>query len=345
MTQFPGQGMPCRRALQGCPAGDAPAPDLATLVATRPDARLLDAGAEELALLLPQFARATASTVGGAALLSEGGGYAQPRMAGARLASPAGRVALRLSAGRGERLAYTAADPARGAPAALHLFDPAGRTTHRAEIAAPEDLLLLAALVAQIPTGAGEIPVVPDTAPAVIPHLPTIRHARAHWPRAELARHIDDLVLDGGRSRRACLPHVGPGAARRIEPRVLDHVLDLLARRRFTFRRAVIRPGCLQSHEGVLDSLWPEGDLLVMTSARATMALDLERVADVWVTALGPAGGERATALELYDHDGAAIAAFLPATRGELGHAAAWDALLASLPAPRSAARAGAGGR
>lgn len=315
-------------------AGDAPPPrDIGALVATHPGARFLDMDTHTLALILPQFEAATATTAGPATLLSERGGYAKPRMAGERLASPPGRIALRLVAGRGEHIACTAADPGRREPAALHLFDRGGRLTHRTQIATPGDLLTLAALLAEIPTLAPSLPAPDVVAPAArpTPYLPAIRHARETWATAELVRHIDDLVLDGGQARRTCLPHVGAAAARRVDPLVIGHLLREVAQRRLPFRHVAVRAGCVQTREGALDTLRPEGDLLLMRSGTALMALDLGCIMDAWVTCLGPAG-RRSRALELYASDGTCAAAFLPPTQAPAAQTA-WDRLLASLPA------------
>lgn len=306
----------------------APARSLPELLAAAPEARILEADAATLALILPHFEQAAAVTAGPYALMSEFGGYARPRLAGQPLRPPSARIELRLAPTGREILALAPADPERRLPAALHLFDACGAALHRAELAHPEDLLSLTALGAEALAGAPPAPA--ERAPS-LPSLPAIRQARALWWEAEPCRHLDDLLIDGGRARAHCLPHVGAEAARRIDPRVLDHLLAHLARRRTSFLRGAVRPGAMQLHAGPLEALAPEGGLLRMRSGASLMALDLEGVAACWLTRCGR-GWMQSSSLELYDAQGFAVALFGVQPEADLVQRVDWERLAASLP-------------
>ncbi len=317
----------------------APARSLAELLAAAPEARILEADAATLALILPHFEQAAAVTSGPCALMAEFGGYARPRLAGQPLRPPSARIELRLAPTGREILAATPADPARRLPAGLHLFDPCGETLHRAELAHPEDLLALAAFEADLVSAAPPPPA--ERAPS-LPSLPIIRQARALWWEAEPHRHLDDLLIDGGRARAHCLPHLGAEAARRVDPLVLDHLLVHLARRGTAFQRAAVRPGAAQLHAGPLEAVAPEGGLLRLKAGASLMALDLEKLAACWLTRCGQ-GWARSSALELYDAEGFCFALFRPHPEADLVLRLEWERLLASLPeAPPQKARPGA---
>ena len=286
-----------------------PPRSFAELMALGIEACRLDADAETLALILPLFGRPSASTLGPYALLNERGAYGPAQLAGRNPRRSCARLALRLAPGHGEVLIRTAADPGRRIPAALHLFDASGAIVHRTEIAAPEDLVTLEAVTRQLGTNAAPV-VPPVVAPQpFLPSLPAIRQARALWPIADRQRHFDDLVVDGGKRRASCLPHLGKENARRVDPRRIGGFLQLLARAGVAFTRSVIRPGCVQSFTGMAEILPSKANLTLLHAGASLMALDLSAVAGCWLTARAQ-GGERSTMLELYDSDGAAIAVF-----------------------------------
>ena len=318
-------------------AGRRCAADIATLLAARPDARLLDAGADTLALLLPQFEGVAAATIGRAACAFQFGAYARPRLAGGRFASPPGRIALRLAPGRGERIVHVPGDGAE----TLRLVDAGGRLAHRARIAAPADRARLMAFLKEIPERAR--PVALSVPPVAVASLPAIRRAREEWAEAETAAHADDWLLDGGRTRRTCLPHL-KSEARRIDPRAIGPFVAHLARTRRPFRCVVARPGCLQLQDGPLDGFRHQGGRLFLRARRGVVMLDLAGIAGAWVTRIGR-GRERAHALEFYDADGCAAAAFLPPGEPDPCRNTVWEILLASLPRAPAAATPATGRR
>ncbi|MFE3837392.1 hypothetical protein [Pseudogemmobacter sonorensis] len=335
LTQ-PGLARPtCCRGAPGWQAlrGSAPEPSLAALMRARPDARSLDADAETLALFLPLFERASASTIGPHALINQRGGYGPAQLAGRPPRGHGGRICLRLAAGQGETLVGTGAVPALRQPAALHLFDVAGELVHRAELAAPEDLAVLEAVTAQLgPRMApltAPLPEVPRRVP--VPSLPAIRQARAGWWKTAPHQHLDALMADGGPRRAHCLPHLGGGAARRVDPRGLRAFAGHLARMALPFSRAVPRPGCLQTHAGPVELLSPEGTLLLLHSGPSLMALELSAVAACWRTRWADGGGCR-TMLELYDAGGMCLALLGPDTAGCTAGRRAWERLAETLP-------------
>ncbi len=302
--------------------------DLAAFLAARPDARLLEGGAQALAALVPRFTAATAIVPGGAASVIERGTYARSRWAGEFLASTPGRISLRFAPGGEARLAHTPADPERGLPEALCLFDPAGRIAHRVEIDAAADLALLAGLLSETPASAEPRPEVRgETA-----DLPAIRRALAGWADFGITEHLDTLLPDGGRARRVCLPRL-ERAARRIDLAGIAPLLGQLARRGRPFRRVFARRGCLRIQEGPIDPPRAEGSRLFLRSGNGLIALDLAALASAWVTWIGR-GREASPALEFYDTEGCA-AVFLASTEPDPCRDTVWQCTLHALPDAR----------
>ncbi|MFT4014890.1 MAG: hypothetical protein QM682_16170 [Paracoccus sp. (in: a-proteobacteria)] len=270
------------------------------------------ADAETLGMVLPMFDRVSATTAGPHALLSERGGYAPVRLAGQRQPPMHKRIFLRLASGRGERVVMTAADPARRRPAGLHLFAADGQLCHRTEISAPEDLLVLAGLCAELADGPvaalppGGVP--PAAEPSRAPvSIPLIRHTRSEWPGMTEAMHLDEILLDGGVGRAACLRHLGNAFARPVPPGRLTPFLHHLAGHRVAFRRIVTRPGCLQSHSGAAELVPTGNDLLLLRSKASLFALDNTAITACWLTWWDLDGDPRAV-VEVYGGDGLCLA-------------------------------------
>ncbi len=293
---------------------------------------LLDADAETLGLILPTFSRVAATTGGPHALISERGGYGPMRLAGQRHVQPSRRIGLRLTSGRGERLVMGALDVGTRKPAALHLFGPDGHLRHRMEIAAPEDLLLLAALCG--PLIDHELTEMPDDAatdpPAPPVSIPLIRRAQAEWQGMDEAAHLDDLLLDGGPGRAACLRHLGPDLARPVPPARIAAFLAHLAGARLAFRRIVLRPGCLQAHSGAAERMPGAGSVMVLRSKASLFALDMAALAHCWLTQWETATGPAAV-IELYDRHGQCLAV-LTGREKVAKEAALWNRLAGLLP-------------
>ncbi|HEY0275033.1 MAG TPA: hypothetical protein VGC31_03025, partial [Paenirhodobacter sp.] len=272
-----------------------------------PGIRQLAADAETLAMVLPVFGRAVATTIGLHALISETGSYAAAELAGQPARPDTGRrIGLRLAAGRGERLFYSPADPGLRRPAGLHLIDAQGRVAHRTELAAPEDIVMLSSMLPELDPVTPE-PFAHTPEPVLIPSLPAIRQARAQWWTCAAHRHQDDFLLDGGAQRRSCLPHLGTAAARRVDPAILPSFLEHLCYREVSYRRAVARSGCVQSNAGVVNAVEDDGPMTLLRAHTGLMAVNLNAVAQCWLTRWG-AGIDGLAMLELYDAGGQSIA-------------------------------------
>lgn len=309
----------------------APARSLAELMAAAKGARILEADAAALALILPFFEQASAVTSGPRALMAESGAYAGLRLAGGPLRPTSRRIQLRIAPTGREILALTPADPERRRPAGLHLFDGCGDLIHRTELAAPGDLATLAGFAAEF---APETPLPApklQTRPPRTTSLPAIRQARETWSKIGPHRHLDDAMVEGGRARADHLPHVGAGAARRVDRLILPHLLKHLAERRIPFLRAAIRPGLAQLHAGPLDFAGRDGALLTLRAGESLMALDPEGIAACWLTRCGE-GWERVSTLELYDAQGFCLALFSAPPESDLVLKVEWERILASLP-------------
>jgi putative heme degradation protein len=291
----------------------------------------LEAEAELLALVLPLFDRAAATTVGPHALAHQRGGYAAPRLLGRRRRFPGGRVVLALASGRGEQLILSPADVARRLPAALHLFDRDGALLHRTELCASADLLALEAVAADfgLPFQPRSAPTQPClSAPPRLSEPPpdmigTILAARRAWDGRCCDSHLDELALDGGCSRAALLPHLGRDRAQLLDPACLPGLLALLAQTAVPFGRHVLRPGCIQAQSGVVTQLLVAGRMRVLQGGPAMMALDLDGVARCWLTRWSDLGA----VLELYDSTGQGIA-LLSGEVGSPAHHGDWLRLL-----------------
>lgn len=295
-----------------------------------PEVRQLAADAETLAMVLPVFGRAVATTIGPHALISETGSYAAAELAGQPSRPGTGsRIGLRLAAGRGERLFYIPADPARRRPATLHLIDPLGRIAHRTELAAPEDILMLSSMLPELDPGAPE-PIAPEEEPPRVLSLPAIRQARAQWWFCSACRHQDDFLLDGGGQRRDCLPHLGANAARRVEPGILPSLLEHLSHSGLPFTRAVARLGCMHAMSEVVQETAQESRMTVLRSGSGLMAIDLNAVRQCWLTRWGH-GVNGLVMLELYDAKGRCIGYFGADTRNGLAARQEWDRLATGL--------------
>ncbi|MFT3688956.1 hypothetical protein [Paenirhodobacter sp.] len=288
----------------------------------------IEGEAELLALILPLFERASATTIGTHALLHQRGGYAVPRLLGCRRDQPAGRVRLALASGRDEQLVLSPSDRGRRLPAALHLFDADGEVLHRAELSDPADLLALDAIGAQMGLPFAPLPLRP--APPhrePVDRIGAILAARRDWDRRTPDTHLDELALDGGHSRAALLPHLGADRAQRLDPACLPGLLDLLAHLRLPFLRHVLRKGCVQAQGGAVTDLRVSGPMRLLHARKGLMALDLAGVERCWRTHWTTAG----LVLELYDARNQSVAVVSadparPAARDD------WNALLARIP-------------
>lgn len=291
----------------------------------------LAADAETLGLLLPMFGRVSATTAGPHALLSDRGGYGPVRLAGQAPMPAHGRIHLRLTSGRGEHVVMTPADPSRRRPAGLHLFAADGTLCHRAEIAAPEDLLLLAGLCQDLLDGC------PEPSPGASAQdpsrcdasIPQIRRAQSDWQGMGEIAHLDTVLLDGGAGRLACLRHLGAGLAQPVPVTRIAPFLHHLAGYRLAFRRIVPRPGCLQAHSGAAE-LVPTGNGLVLLRSKASLfALDGAAIAGCWLTRWERDGGHQMV-VEIYGHDGLCLALLAGPTRSAK-EAGLWNRLAGML--------------
>lgn len=310
--------------------------DLAALVALGLPLQGLVLDPARMARILPQFGHIAATTAGPHAQMVQRGGYG------------AAGIRLRLAAGPGAVLVASAADPARRIPAALHLFAADGALLHRTQIAAPQDMAVLAALLGRHGAPCPTLPPRAAQAAAGPLCLTALRAARDGWGAMTAKAHCRALLRDGlaqgrtpGLARARCLPHLPGEAARRIEPAALWDLLPGVAHAGLPLRRAVVRPGCLQVQGGCLDRAAPDGRRLVLQAGDGQMALDLSAVAACWLTRWDSGQAGRMV-LELFDATDRPIAFF--ASDGAPGSLACGEwtrrvLRLTAAPAPGAAPR------
>ncbi|MEU0541674.1 hypothetical protein ABZ319_17560 [Nocardia sp. NPDC005978] len=265
-------------------------------------ARRVAGGARVVAQALPALGMVVTATANAAALLSHTGEYLPPAFPGEALSCGADRIALRLHPGRITDIHLT--------PRALTLADASG--THRAYFTPRSDPMLIEAIA---------------LAPAAPPEPETpLRWSELDWRDTDQITHLDALTTE----RYHVLPFTG---ARRVEPRVLPHLLTHLADLSLPFTVAVPGGGCLQLHRDRAALVEHEPDHVSVVFGAARYAVSPLHIRECWLThSHGPTGVT--SALELYDHDNRCVTV-LTQTGSICPHLhGAWEAIAASLPDP-----------
>ncbi|WP_336081038.1 hypothetical protein [Nocardia sp. SSK8] len=263
-------------------------------------ARRVRAGARVVAAALPALGTVVSVTANDAALLSHTGEYQQPALPGEALSCGDQQIALRVDPSLVTDTLLT--------PRALTLAD--GTGTHRAYLTPQSDRLVVEAL---------------EAAPAAEPEPDrALDWTTVNWRETDQITHLDDLTP----ARYRVLPFTG---ARRIDERVVPHLLTHLTEISLAHTVAVPGGGCVQLHRGqAAMAEWSGSRVAVMYNA-ARYALDPSMVAECWVTeAHGVAG--TTSAVELYDRDNRCVTV-LTQTGPVCQHLhGAWEAIVASLP-------------
>lgn len=261
-------------------------------------AKRLNAGSREIAAALPALGTVVSCTANDAALLSHTGEYATPAHPGEALVCGQEQIHMRMGAGVAAFLT----------PQALTLTDTFG--THRAYLTPMSDPLVVKGL-SLAPRG-------PQSAFA------SEDWVSVDWNDTDQIDHLDSL--SPGRYR--VLPFTG---ARRIDPRVLPHLLVYLVEQNIEYTVAVPGGGCVQLHRGRAAMADTAGPAVAVIFGAARYALDPAQIGECWVTSLHGASGPTA-AIEIYDHQRRCVTV-LTQTGSVCGHTYAdWQSIAASLP-------------
>ncbi|MGW4632475.1 hypothetical protein [Nocardia sp. NPDC004415] len=263
-------------------------------------ARRIAGGPRVVAAALPTLGTVVSVTANDVALLSQTGEYQQPALPGEALSCGDQQIALRVNPGLVTDTVLT--------PRALTLADAHG--THRAYLTPMSDRLVVEAL---------------ETAPEAEPEPDlALDWTTVNWRETDQITHLDDLSPQ----RYRVLPFTG---ARRVDERVVPHLLTHLTEVSLAHTVAVPGGGCLQLHRGrAAMAEWAGGHVAVMYNA-ARYALDPTLLAECWVTeAHGVAG--KTSAVELYDHQNRCVTVLTQT--GPVCHHLhdAWETVIASLP-------------
>lgn len=261
-------------------------------------ARRLNAGSREIGAALPALGTVVSCTANDAALLSHTGEYAVPAHPGEALLCGQEQISVRLGAGVTGYLT----------PRALTLTEAFG--THRAYLTPISDPLVVKGL-------------------SLAPRGPQAAHTAedwlgVDWNDTDQIDHLDSLSPE----RYRVLPFTG---ARKIDPRVLPHLLVYLVEQNVEYTVAVPGGGCVQLHRGRAAMADTSGPAVAVIFGAARYALDPVQVGECWVTSLHGAAGPTA-AIEIYDHSRRCVT-MLTLTGSVCGHTYDdWQAIASSLP-------------
>ncbi|MDF2822964.1 MAG: hypothetical protein K0R68_372 [Mycobacterium sp.] len=261
----------------------------------------ITAGPRLIAEALPTLGLVVAVTANDAALLSHTGEYLTPALPGEALRCGEQQIGLRLDP--------DAISDVRLTPRALTLAGQNG--THRAHFTPASDSLAVRALQLA-PTRRQEKCTAPDW-------------SALSWRDADQLTHLDALTPE----RYRVLPFTG---SRRIEPRVLPHLLEHLCRIGLPFTTALPGGGCLQLHRGPAAMVEQNETHTAVVFGAARYAVDPAMVGECWVTqSYGTTGVT--SAVEIYDHRHRCVSV-LTQTGPICRHLhQAWEDVAAALPA------------
>lgn len=164
---------------------------------------------------------------------------------------------------------------------------------------------------------------------SLAPRGPQVAHTAedwlgVDWNDTDQIDHLDSLSPE----RYRVLPFSG---ARKIDPRVLPHLLVYLVEQNVEYTVAVPGGGCVQLHRGRAAMADTSGSAVAVIFGAARYALDPVQVGECWVTSLHGAAGPTA-AIEIYDHSRRCVT-MLTLTGSVCGHTYDdWQAIAESLP-------------
>ncbi|MEM1430558.1 MAG: hypothetical protein AAGG09_13975 [Pseudomonadota bacterium] len=318
-----------RRACLGCPAPEAPQTleELTEFTAVE----LLSADLESLAMVGTYLESALVTTRSPGAMILGQGGYGPFQTAASPWRLCPSRITLRVAVSAPAVLARSEMRPDMRLPGSIVVLDGEGAIWHRVQVVSDHDLRVAASLEAGAPApDCGRE--APDPMPEGVVPLTAIRTARRVWDSADTGEHLNDLLADGGKTRRRCLPHIGTGKAWRCDESVLPSFLEYLCERSIPLMRSVPGHGLLQAQSGALEDVARAGSLLMAACPNGVLTLDMARIDTAWVVVAG-----RDWQIELYDGAGQALAVLGADPWTDRRH---WQSLLASLPPARQQAPA-----
>ena len=283
---------------------------------------LLHGDLETLALIGTQINSGIISTNNGAALISQMGGYAPMTTTAMPHRLSRKRVNLRVAPHRNVYLGRSGVSDS--GLLTLVVADDIGLIYHRIEVAETYDQAVITALDAAARESGPTQQISPTMPPDNIVSLSSVRCARAIWDSYDTGQHLNDILADGGKTRRKALPYISKNKAWPVLVKVLKNFITHLHNSLISYAQNVSANGLIQSMIAKGGTLRLLDKILMIQNEHHSFALDLVQVDSVWVTAIGPFHQ-----LEIYAADGRAIAVFGADPKGCIRH---WNALLCSLP-------------
>lgn len=306
---------PCRQAVSACCRLAAGPSNTLCDLATSGKITDLGGDIERLALLGTQLESALITTRNTAAVIAARGGYAGLQPSDRRFSVSAKRANLRYAHGASVRLARH-----EGGALSLVAADHGGQIQHRVDATTDYDNRILRSLEAspfdQFP---GPVPQAGN-----VLSLAAIRTARNCWDRDIAADHLNGFLMDRGRTRRSCLRHLGQNRAWRVPPYALAGLLEHLAHTGRNFVRVVCAEGLMQAQSGRVLRCNLQGTSVICESDHNSFALNIQQVAEVWVTA-----GRLHWQVEAYDTQGQGVAIL---TAPPMSCGPDWRAALMAMP-------------
>ena len=287
----------------------------------RTQAQVIPLGNDIAALALAgvQWEDALISTRNDAAIISGRGGYGryQATDCAFNVSRSQHRVDIRVNSESGPNLSRIAAGSGRFTSA--FSTDDAEAIQHRVQVNTVHDHAVLS-LIETIPHAT----VPPEAAVSNLLHLSAVRRAREMWDESDSGNHLNDMLLNQGRTRFQCLPHVGKGRAWQVATHFLGSFLTFLCDRKISVIRGVVAKGILQLDCGPLGAERTSNGVMFMQDGTRSFAIDTKQVYQLWVAASG-----HHWQLELYSRDGTALAVFAADPFHPADH---WCDLLNALP-------------
>ncbi|MEM9734278.1 MAG: hypothetical protein AAF903_12460 [Pseudomonadota bacterium] len=303
--------------------------------------RLLSDGLQPYKMVAPELQNVTATTLGGAALMTDFGQISPIQDAGTPFECRQKQITIRTALKSEQKsdeclTGLSQVDEDRRRPPALYVFDKCGTVIHRIDITHSDDAIILAASCASFHEWKGAPRLLETenrTASGqnnVVPLRPYLK-MRNSWADMGLSDHLDHIIGDGGFQRAKSLRHLSACKARQTKPAVIAHVFKYFIQNDISFTRIVPRCGLLQAHCGRLDYMEMEEQLLFLYSSHATMVVDLGELDQLWITR-HKTTAQPQLMLELYDKGGQCLAALCCDAERPEYEQVNWSLLVNSLP-------------
>lgn len=305
-----------------CLAQGAPLPQTLNDLDVAAGLTSLHGDLDALALIGTQLNSSVISTNNGVALLSQTGGYGPMTTTAMPHRLSRKRVNLRIEPYRSVHLALSGMGG--NGRQTLVVADTAGVIFHRIEVADTFDQAVIRSLDVLGTDSGGPKDAEHKVAPDNIVSLTAVRCARIKWDDSDTGQHLNDILIDSGKTRLKTLPHIGRNKAWRILPDVLQYFISHLHKSSVDYALNVAGTGLIQSMIATGGTPHMLDDILMVQNEMNSFALDLAQVGSVWITFV--AGSHQ---IEIYSRDGRAVAVLGADPAGDIRH---WDTLLCSLP-------------